>query len=71
VSFEVSSSLSAASAILDAAKSRSADLVAVATHGRGASRFVLGSVADKVLRGTSGAVLVVRPRMVATDAGPH
>jgi nucleotide-binding universal stress UspA family protein len=49
-----------ASAILEEA--RSADLVAVATHGRsGLSRLVLGSVADKVIRGSTVAVLVQHP----------
>ncbi len=38
------------------------DLVAVATHGRGGiPRIVLGSVADKVVRGGHAPVLVVRP----------
>lgn len=42
-----------------------ADLVAMSTHGRsGISRFALGSVADKVLRGGSVPVLMVR----ATEA---
>jgi len=38
-----------------------ADLVAMSTHGRsGISRFALGSVADKVLRGGTVPVLMVR-----------
>lgn len=38
------------------------DLVAIATHGRGGiPRMVLGSVADKVVRGTHVPALVVRP----------
>ena len=38
------------------------DLIAVATHGRGGvRRMVLGSVADKVIRGTDLPVLTVRP----------
>jgi nucleotide-binding universal stress UspA family protein len=41
---------------------RNGGLVALATHGRGsASRMVLGSTADKVIRGASGPVLVLRP----------
>jgi nucleotide-binding universal stress UspA family protein len=49
-----------ASAILEEAKS--ADAVAVATHGRGGlTRLVLGSVADKVIRGSTVAVLVQHP----------
>ncbi len=50
---------SPSSAILDASKS--VDVTTVATHGRtGVSRFILGSVADKVIRASEGPVLVVR-----------
>jgi nucleotide-binding universal stress UspA family protein len=50
-----------ANAILDAAQSRGMDLIALETHGRrGLSRLVLGSVADKIIRGASMAVLVHR-----------
>jgi nucleotide-binding universal stress UspA family protein len=46
-------------AILKEAKEHAADLIALETHGRaGLPRLVLGSVADKVLRGTSIPVLV-------------
>ncbi|MFO0809097.1 MAG: universal stress protein [Gemmataceae bacterium] len=46
-----------APAILEAAKS--ADLTVLATHGRsGAARVFLGSVADKVVRGADGPVLL-------------
>lgn len=39
-----------------------ADLVAMATHGRGGlRRWLLGSVSDKVLRGADRPVLIVRP----------
>lgn len=49
-----------ASALLEEAKS--ADIIAVATHGRsGLTRLVLGSVADKVLRGSTTPVLVRHP----------
>jgi nucleotide-binding universal stress UspA family protein len=52
----------AAAAILDEAHARAADLIALATHGRsGFTRLLLGSVADKVVRGATGAVLVHRP----------
>lgn len=51
----------AGSAIVDAAHSHRAGLVALTTHARRGVRLLLGSVADKVLRGTDGAVLVVRP----------
>lgn len=50
---------SPARAILEAAKA--ADLTVLATHGRGgAARFFLGSVADKVIRGSESPVLLVR-----------
>lgn len=50
--------------ILDFARENAADLIAMATHGRtGFSRLVLGSVADKVLRGTTAPVLLFRPQI--------
>jgi nucleotide-binding universal stress UspA family protein len=49
-------------AALDEIKRHAIDLVALATHGRsGLPRLFLGSVADKILRGTSVPVLVHRP----------
>jgi nucleotide-binding universal stress UspA family protein len=49
-------------AILDALAPAEIDLLALATHGRrGLSRLVLGSVADKVIRGSAVPVLVQRP----------
>jgi nucleotide-binding universal stress UspA family protein len=52
---------SAAGAILQEAETRGHDLIALETHGRGgASRMLLGSVADKVVRGTTVPVLVHR-----------
>jgi nucleotide-binding universal stress UspA family protein len=49
-----------AAAILDQA--RTGDVIALATHARGpATRWFLGSVADKVIRGAEVPVLVVRP----------
>jgi len=54
---------SPADAILAAAQEYSCDLIALATHGRsGVSRLLLGSVADKVLRGATTAVLIYRPQ---------
>ena len=50
-----------ATGILEAAAEHGTDLLAMTTHGRGASRLLLGSVIDKVLRGSSAAMLVVRP----------
>lgn len=50
-----------ADAILTRARAVSADLVAMSTRGRGASRLLLGSVADKILRGFDGAMLLLGP----------
>jgi nucleotide-binding universal stress UspA family protein len=50
-----------ASAILDTAQGLGMDLIALETHGRrGLSRLLLGSVADKVIRGASIPVVVHR-----------
>jgi nucleotide-binding universal stress UspA family protein len=52
-----------AAAILREAKAHGADLIALETHGRrGLARLLLGSVADKVVRGSPVPVLVHRPR---------
>jgi nucleotide-binding universal stress UspA family protein len=49
-------------AIIEASQPAEIDLIALATHGRrGLSRLVLGSVADKVIRGATVPVLVQRP----------
>jgi nucleotide-binding universal stress UspA family protein len=51
----------AASDILDAAQRLGVDLMALETHGRrGLARLLMGSVADKVIRGASMPVLVHR-----------
>jgi nucleotide-binding universal stress UspA family protein len=48
--------------ILDLAKSKKADLIALGTHGRrGLSHLLLGSVAERVLRLAEVPVLTVRP----------
>jgi nucleotide-binding universal stress UspA family protein len=64
-----------AAAIVEAARSQKADLIVMATHGRGGlGRLGLGTVAGAVLRGTRVPVLVVRPDAapvdVASGAGP-
>ena len=52
-----------AEALLDLAHPQRIDLVTMATHGRsGLKRLLLGSVADKLIRGAGPPVLVVRPR---------
>lgn len=57
------SAMPAAEAILDYADSQHADLVAIATHGRsGISRWVFGSVTQKVVQNCPVPVLVIRPK---------
>jgi nucleotide-binding universal stress UspA family protein len=54
--------------ILDYAATAAVDLIAMATHGRGGwSRVALGSVADKVMRGTMMPVLLYRPTISSQD----
>jgi nucleotide-binding universal stress UspA family protein len=49
-------------AVLEYAQRESIDLIAMATHGRGGvRRMLLGSVADKVLRGAMTPMLLLRP----------
>ena len=50
-----------ASAILDMAEQKMADIIVMSSHGySGLTRWLLGSVAEKVLRGAACPVLVVR-----------
>ncbi len=58
---EVRTDASPAKAILDTAQAQGTDVVAMTTHGRGMRRLMIGSVADKILRGGPRALLVVRP----------
>ena len=59
----------AAEIITEFAKQNTVDLVAVATHGRsGVSRWVFGSVADKILRSSHMPLLVIRPAGSGCDA---
>jgi nucleotide-binding universal stress UspA family protein len=52
---------SAAESIIDYASAEGVDLIVMSTHGRsGIQRWVYGSVADKVLRGATCPVLLVR-----------
>jgi nucleotide-binding universal stress UspA family protein len=62
-----------APAILEQARTWACDLIALQTHGRrGLSRLLLGSVADKVVRGAHCGVLVHRgPYPVAERAEPE
>ena len=53
----------AASAIVEAARLRGADLIVMGTHGRsGLGRLILGSVAEAVLRSTTTPILLLRAR---------
>jgi nucleotide-binding universal stress UspA family protein len=52
----------AADVILDYAKENGVDLIVLSTHGRsGVSRWVLGSVADRVVRHSIAPVLTITP----------
>lgn len=50
-----------AAAILDFGASNQCDVIAMATRGRGASRLIMGSVADKVARANDAGTLLYRP----------
>jgi nucleotide-binding universal stress UspA family protein len=50
-----------AEAIVDFARAHDVDAIAMSTHGHGVSRWLLGSVADKVVRGAEVPVLLRRP----------
>lgn len=52
-----------AQAIVDFAHGRETGMIVMTTHGRGRSRLVLGSVAEKVRRATDLPVLVHRPKV--------
>ena len=56
-----------ASGIVEFARSHDADLIALSTHGRGASRLLIGSVADKVLRGGRLPMLILRAPPLTED----
>lgn len=53
--------LSPVKAILAHVQETDADVLALATQGRGVSRLIVGSVADKLIRGAKRPVLVLRP----------
>ena len=55
--------------ILDAAETRRADLIVLATHGRtGIKRLIIGNVAEKIVRHAPCPVLTVRPRAARRQA---
>ncbi|HEV2641715.1 MAG TPA: universal stress protein [Candidatus Elarobacter sp.] len=49
--------------LLESARAHAADLIALATHGRGMSRLAFGSIADKLIRGSPTPLLMYRPEM--------
>jgi nucleotide-binding universal stress UspA family protein len=52
-----------AETISEFAEREKVDLIAIATHGlSGVSRWVFGSVADKIMRSASAPVLLIRPK---------
>lgn len=59
---------SVAHGIVEFARSHDVDLVAISTHGRGTSRYWVGSVADKVLRASRLPILLRRSVSVTTAA---
>jgi len=55
-----------ASVILDLAKKHHNSIVVMSTRGRtGLARWILGSVADKVVRGAAGPLILIRPKQEA------
>ena len=62
VQWKIESHFAPARAILNTAEQDEVDLIAIATHGyTGVKRALLGSVADKVLRGAQQPLLLERP----------
>lgn len=60
----------AGDAIIESAAKSKATLIAMSTHGRsGMSRWLLGSVTEKVLRGTSNPLLLIRAEEGSTAEG--
>ena len=53
--------------IIDYARGHDVDLIAMCTHGRGATRLLIGSVADALLRGSGLPVLLQRPKRAAVE----
>lgn len=61
VETDVTAGDNVAATLIDVARRRRADLIAMATHSRGPSRLFLGSVTDKVLRGVGLPLLLLHP----------
>jgi nucleotide-binding universal stress UspA family protein len=61
----------AATEITDYAEVNDVDLIAMSTHGRsGVSRWIFGSVAEKVLRGTNKPILLIRAPGISASGLP-
>ena len=56
-----------AASIIDYARGHDIDLIAMCTHGRGATRLLVGSVADALLRGSGIQMLLHRPAHVTVE----
>ena len=57
-----------ADTLVDCTEANNNDLILIATHGRsGVSRWVRGSIADRILRAASIPVLMVRAPGTASD----
>ena len=53
---------------METARCRDADLIVMSSHGRsGVARLVIGSVAERVRRGTSVPILLIRPDGARVD----
>jgi nucleotide-binding universal stress UspA family protein len=57
-------------AIMEAARAHHADLIVIGTHGRGLSRLLLGSVAQRVIEGAACPVMTVRAASGDSDRPP-
>lgn len=68
VSSEVVVQMSPTRAILEHVERTNPGVVALATHGRGLSRLLMGSVADKVLRASARPTLCYRPPRALIEA---
>jgi nucleotide-binding universal stress UspA family protein len=69
VSTEVALGTDAATSILESCRRFAAGLIVLPTHGRGASRMIVESVGDRVLRDGPDAVMFVKPVRASLPAG--
>lgn len=59
------------SSIISFCQANAVDCVVMASHGRGATRWLLGSVVDKVLRGSRLPLMIAHQAVVNEGAAPH